>query len=234
MPVLLGERGVVVAEGALGDEEVRALGKLFGALALRGVHDEREALPAPGHAHVLEPHFAEPALALEAADVGPGDAHGGEALRHERTAVRLGETVAVGLDAVLERLDLEAGRDVSGRAVRHEAEVDAGRCDSDESPHHELPRGGVVNVDGMLDAIEGHARDHAWEPVAVVAVDMCEADACDIGARDAGVDHLALRPLAGIEQEALAVPPQEVTVVVAGPGRYLGGSAEDHEFAHAA
>src|SRR5581483_2566354 len=44
--------------------------------------------------------------------------------------------------------------------------------------------------------------------------------------------HLPLRSLAGIEQEALIVPAQEVAVVVAGTRRYLARGAQNHQFTH--
>ena len=50
--------------------------------------------------------------------------------------------------------------------------------------------------------------------------------------RDPGVDHLPLGALARVEEQALAVPAQQVAVVVAGPGGHLAGGAEDDEFAH--
>src|SRR5690606_2771984 len=46
-----------------------------------------------------------------------------------------------------------------------------------------------------------------------------------------GVDHLSLRPLAGVEQEALLVPAQEIAVVIAVPGRDLRRGAQHDEFA---
>jgi hypothetical protein len=54
----------------------------------------------------------------------------------------------------------------------------------------------------------------------------------DLCCRNACVDHLALRSLAGVKEERLAVPAKQVAVVVAGPGGNLRGGAEDDEFTH--
>jgi hypothetical protein len=48
---------------------------------------------------------------------------------------------------------------------------------------------------------------------------------------DARVQHLPLGALSGVEEDALAVPAQQIAVVVAVPGRDLTGGAEDDEFA---
>ena len=84
----------------------------------------------------------------------------------------------------------------------------------------------------MGDAVEHHAGQYARQAEAVVAVQVRQADAGDAGRADSRVGHLPLGALARIEEQPLAVPPEEVTVVVAGPGGNLGGGAEDHEFTH--
>ena len=57
-----------------------------------------------------------------------------------------------------------------------------------------------------------------------------------VAGADAGERQLALRALAGIEQDALGVPAQQVAVVVAVAGRDLARRAEHHQLprAHAA
>ena len=52
----------------------------------------------------------------------------------------------------------------------------------------------------------------------MVSVDVGEANAGYLARRDPRVDHLALRALARIKKQALAVPAQEVAVMVPGPG----------------
>lgn len=87
-------------------------------------------------------------------------------------------------------------------------------------------------MDRVGHGVEGHAREHPRQPEAMVTVNVCEADAGDHVRGHPGMDHLALRSLARIEKQALAVPAQEVAVVVPGPGGDLGRGAEDDELAH--
>ncbi len=83
----------------------------------------------------------------------------------------------------------------------------------------------------MGDLVERQALHDAGQPQAVVAVEVRDADPPEGGGRHARQQHLALRPLAGVEQDPVAVPPQEVSVVVAVPGGRLTGRTEDHELA---
>jgi hypothetical protein len=89
-----------------------------------------------------------------------------------------------------------------------------------------------VQVDRVGHAVQGRPGEHARQSEAVVPVHVGEADPRDLSGRNTGVDHLALGPLTRIKQDALAVEPQQVAVVVAGPGRDLGGCAEHHQFTH--
>ena len=104
MPVGVGEVGVLGQERRLADHQVRAVGERKRCLAEPGVHDEREPLPAPWLAHLGQPHppaaDVEPALPGEFADVRPADPERGEAYREHAAAVRLGQLVAEGRDAV--------------------------------------------------------------------------------------------------------------------------------------
>ncbi|GAB2744317.1 hypothetical protein GCM10027038_47720 [Arthrobacter bambusae] len=63
-------------------------------------------------------------------------------------------------------------------------------------------------------------------------MDMGNADTRDLAGRDASLDHLPLGAFSRIEEQALAIPMEHVSVVVARPGRDLGGGAENHEFTH--
>jgi hypothetical protein len=95
----------------------------------------------------------------------------------------------------------------------------------------DLAGGGVVDVDDVGDAVEGDPLRDAGEAEAVVAVEVGDADPGDRGGRHAGVDHLSLRALTGIEEEPLVVPAQQVAVVVAVAGRYLARGTEGDQFA---
>lgn len=61
-------------------------------------------------------------------------------------------------------------------------------------------------------------------------MEVGDADPVEVVGGDPGAQHLALGALAGIEEEALAVPAEEVAVVVAVPGGYLAGGTENHQF----
>jgi hypothetical protein len=104
--------------------------------------------------------------------------------------------------------------------------------DGHESSDGVLPGGRIVQVDGVVDLVKGHAGKDAGQAVAVVAVHVREADARDLGDGNSGVDHLPLRTLSGIEEEVFAIPAQYVPVLVAGAGRDLRGGAEDDELTH--
>lgn len=86
--------------------------------------------------------------------------------------------------------------------------------------------------DLVRDAVEVDPLDHPGEAQAVVAVEVRDADPVQVVGGDPGAQHLALGALAGVEQDALAVPAQQVAVVVAVPGRDLARGAEDDEFAY--
>ena len=65
--------------------------------------------------------------------------------------------------------------------------------------------------------VERQALDDAGEPEAVIAVEMGDADPPESPRRHPGQQQLALGALAGVEEHAVAVPAQEVAVVVAMP-----------------
>ncbi len=89
-----------------------------------------------------------------------------------------------------------------------------------------------MQVDWVAHTIQGHPGQHARQPEAMITVHVGDADARDLRGRDPGVNHLALRPLAGIEKQALAIPAQHIAVVVTGPCGDLGGCAEGNELTH--
>jgi len=224
--------GVVVGEGALGDEEVGTVGEVLRARARRGVHHEREALARTPFTDVLQPDPTEVAGVDELADVLTLDAGSGEHVGQHRPAIRLHELVAVGLDAMVQRPDEQAVRHLARGAVGVEAQVEGVPHDRDQVPHRLLPRCGEVQVDRVAHLVEPQPREHPGEAEAVVPVEVGEADAGDLVRGDTGEEHLPLGALARIEEDALPVPEQYVAVVVPRPGGHLGGGAEDHELAH--
>ncbi len=69
-------------------------------------------------------------------------------------------------------------------------------------------------------------------PETVVAVKVREAQPRHAAGRDTGQQHLALCTLAGVEQQPVAVPPQQIAVVVAIPGRHLARGPQYHQLPH--
>jgi hypothetical protein len=80
-------------------------------------------------------------------------------------------------------------------------------------------------------AVEGEALEDAREAEAVVAVEVGDEDPVDGAGGQLAEGHLALGSFAGVEEEALVVPAQEIAVVVAAAGRNLGRRPEGQEFA---
>ena len=60
--------------------------------------------------------------------------------------------------------------------------------------------------DLVRDLVEVDALDHTGEAEGVVAVEVRDADPVQVVRRDPGPQHLPLRALAGVEEDALAVP----------------------------
>ncbi len=86
--------------------------------------------------------------------------------------------------------------------------------------------------DRVRDAVEREPLHHAGHAQAVVAVEVRDEQAGDVGGGDAGVGHLPLGALAGVDEQALAVPAQQVAVVVALAGRHLARRPEHDELTH--
>ena len=82
----------------------------------------------------------------------------------------------------------------------------------------------------MAHAVQRQALENARQAEAVVAVEVRDADPGDVGGRDPGLQHLALGAFAGVEQDPLAVPAQEVAVLVAIARGHLAGGAQHDEF----
>jgi hypothetical protein len=83
----------------------------------------------------------------------------------------------------------------------------------------------------MADAVQRQALNDPRQTEAVVAVEVGDADVRDLRGRQAGQQHLPLRPLAGVEEDAQFVPLQEDGVVIARPRRHLAGGAEERHLA---
>lgn len=95
-----------------------------------------------------------------------------------------------------------------------------------------LPARRVVRGHRVRHLVEVDPLDHPGEPEGVVAVEVGDADPVDVVRGDPGPQHLALGALAGVEEDALAVPAQQIAVVVAVPGGDLAGGAEHHQLAY--
>ena len=70
----------------------------------------------------------------------------------------------------------------------------------------DLPAARVDDLDGVRHAVERQPLDDARQADAVVAVEVGQDDVRDLGGGDAGVGHLPLRALAGVEEDAQLVP----------------------------
>lgn len=230
--VLLSERGVVVTERGLRHQQVDAVGKLLRPSARRRVHHKSKALPGPRNADVLQTHTSQASFPLEPADVGSGNPGSGQPRRQKRAAVWFHQPVAVCLDPVVQRPHLQAWGYHSAVPVGVQQKIKAGGGQGNKRPDHVLAGSREMQVDRVLNAVQNHPGKHSRQTVAVVTMDVGEADAGDLGGRNPSEHHLALRALAGVEEQALAVPQQQIAVMVAGPGGDLGGGAEDHEFTH--
>src|ERR1044072_2412488 len=98
-----------------------------------------------------------------------------------------------------------------------------------ESGEKLLTRRREVRVYGVLHTVQGQPLHDARKTKAVVAVEVRQAQPGDAARRHAGPQHLPLRALPGIEQNALAIPAQQVTVVITMTRRYLTGGAQHHQ-----
>jgi len=225
--------------GRLADDEVGAAGQVHRSRARAGVHHEGEHLPRPRLAHHVEAHPAaadvEPAVAMQPPDVRAGDAQGGQPVREQPAPVRLLQAPAVRLDPVVERPRVQrearpvGDHTVAGhRVFAHLQRAVMGRRPP-QSVDELLGTRGEVQVDRMVDTVESQPLQHPGEPQAVVAVGVGDADAGDGDGGDASERELTLRPLTGVEQDRLGVPPQQRTVVRALARGHLRGGTEDYQ-----
>ena len=89
----------------------------------------------------------------------------------------------------------------------------------------------IVNGHETPAPVESQAQDHTGQTEAMVAVEVGDADSSDRRRRDVGERQLALRALAWVEQNAFAVPAQQVSIVVAVTGRRLARGSQNNQFA---
>ena len=239
MSVVTGQPGLGVGEGGLADQHVRPVRQREGRVTQPGVHDEGEALSRPRLAHLLGRHHPaaglQTALALQAPDVGTGDAQGGEPVREHPPSVRLGQPVADGRRAVRQRPRLQPERrraddralppDPPFAQVQHVPEQ---RRVAQPAEHLPAARR-IAHLDRVRHPVQRHPRQHARQAEAMIAVQVGDADAGDLAGRDPGEQHLPLGSLARVEQQALVVPAQEVAVVIAAAGGRLARRAENNQ-----
>jgi hypothetical protein len=235
-----GQLGLVVQERRLAHDQVGPLGQRERAVAEPGVHDEREPLPGPGLAHLVQAdspaRHVQATVAGQPSHVRPADAEGGQPVRPHPAPVRLGQLVAHGRHPVRQR----PGQQPPGVRLRQHVRVARDRAFGNGGHVVEvggvpqmaevlLPSGRIVAHDVMGHPVQGHPLQYARQPQAVVAVEVGDADPVDLAGPHARQQHLPLGALARVEQQALAVPPQQVTVVVAGPRGRLARGPEDHQ-----
>jgi len=99
-----------------------------------------------------------------------------------------------------------------------------------EPREHLLVLRRVAGFDQVRHPVQGHPLQHARQAKAVIPVEMGDADPGDLAHRDPGEDHLPLGALTRVEQQPLAVPAQQVAVVVTAAGRRLARRAKNHQF----
>ena len=160
----------------------------------------------------------------------------GKAVREHAAAVRLGEAVAERGDDVVEGAGLQRELFCCGY---HSVGLDWVLADVHlvveqrgvPQAAEDLRVGGwEVRVHRVRHAVQRHPLHHAGQAQAVVAVEVREADPADLAGGDTGEQHLPLGALAGVEQDPLGVPAQEVAVMVAGPGGRLARRPQHHQF----
>jgi hypothetical protein len=89
-----------------------------------------------------------------------------------------------------------------------------------------------VRDDRVRDAVEREPLHHTGHAEAVVPVEVRDEQAGDVGGGDPCMGHLPLGALAGVDEQALAVPAQQVPVVVALAGRDLARRPEHDQLTY--
>jgi hypothetical protein len=239
VPVVAGQCRFAVGEGGFAHQHVRLVGQRERGVAQPGVHDEREPLAAPRLADLLQGHRpatgGQTALALQPPGVRAGDTGGGQAGRDHPPAIRLHQPVADGGDAVRQRARFQPER---GRAehraghlhrpfpqVQHVAE----QRGPPEPGEDLLAVRRVAGLDQVRHLVQRHPLQHAGQAQAVIPVKVRDADVGDLARADPGEQHLPLGSLARVEQDPLAIPAQQVPIVVTAAGGRLTGRAKYYQ-----
>lgn len=197
-------------------DEVRAARELDGVVAHARVHDEREALTRLVQAHVVEMHDLaidlDLAIANELFDGGSFDPCGGELFGEHRAAIVFGESIAKRLDSMIEPTgdDPELPVFVNDPLSTNGPGRDACDLVVDRGVSHafveDLPRSGIMHLDFVWHTIEADALMQAREAQAMIAVEMRDENAAHLSDGDLRINHLPLRALARIEEQAFLVP----------------------------
>ena len=240
VPVLARQRGIGVSEGGLTHHHVRAVGEGERAIAQPGIHDEREPLAPPRLAHLLMlttlATHGQTSLALQQADVGAGDAQGGELARQHPPPVGLGQPVADSPHAVRQRLGLHPERrrlqllvpsPMIGRSRRFVTSRNSAAWRSRVNTSWFLRR--ITGLHRVRHPVQRHPLQHARQAQAVIPVEMRDADTGDLAGGDPGEQHLPLGALTRVKQQPLAIPPQQVPIVVTAAGGRLARRPQNHQ-----
>lgn len=154
-------------------------------------------------------------------------------------AVRFDDPVAVRLDGMRQPAGLQGVRGRRGKhrpvardRLLHELHGLAVGGGVPQSLEEVLAAERVVRGDGVRDPVEVDPLNHPGQAQRMVAVEVCDADPVDVVGCDPSPQHLPLGALAGVEEDALAVPAQQIAVVVSVPGGNLAGGAEHHQFTY--
>src|SRR5690606_5250517 len=167
------------------------------------------------------PLALDPPAVAQPTDVGALDAQGAQPLGEEVTPSPLLDPPADGVDRVVERSRdkrrVVAHREARAVGRRVQPQFDRRRIPFgalDEAPQPIATRSREVDVDRAARRVDRAALQDPWQPQAVVAVEVRDADARDLRRRRAGGEELALHALTGVEHDELALPPQQVAVLV--------------------
>ncbi len=87
-----------------------------------------------------------------------------------------------------------------------------------------------MHGDGTGHPVERQSLEHPRQSEAVVAVEVGDADARDLGRTNADEQHLALRPLPAVNQEAVLVVHHHLGGQPSVDGWRRGGGAKKQDF----
>jgi putative nucleotidyltransferase with HDIG domain len=221
MQRLLGPLGLLRREGRFVDEDVRVLCRVQHGRGRTGIAGDHDAAPRARRAEHLFRSDNVPSGELHrlAALELPEQRSGRNAERHgsfhveSARAGRLGERIAVGRDAVLDREGKDAVvatvEDVSGPQLH---EVDLVR-ELPEDPFEDAeeldePRR-AVDGQRKLPAAQGEGLEHPRQAEVVVSVVVRQENLGQLDEPDARAQELSLRALAAVEEDPVATAANE-------------------------